>query len=218
MSEAHNPAEELIDAEFPQVYRHLIPAALKRAYARAEQAYDRLDFLGTPSGRFHRGDLIVLATEFEFVRLIKEKHLPFDPCWDDYASPTGKHLVMRSPGAQITINQVEYAHQKPRSAVFRTLFDVPNTEYLFADWNEKRKKDEARKHILLLHGHGELRFSNLAIPDPTKNRLIWWTDDLLTLPHEVAEETTKAKGEGPTESPEAELVEEVIKTVRDTDR
>jgi len=124
---------------------------------------------------------------------------------------------MRSPGAQITINQVEYARQKPRWAMFRKLLDVPNAEYLFEDWNEKRKRDTARKHIPLLHGHGELRFSNLAIPDPTKNALIWWTDDLLKLPHEVAEDTTKAKGEGPTQSPEAELVEEIIKTVRDTD-
>lgn len=167
---------------------------------------------------FHRGDLIVLAAEFEFLRLIKEGHLPFDPSWDDYACPTGKHLVMRSPGAQITINQVEYSHQKPRWAKFRDKFDVPNTQYLFEDWNEHRKKDGERKHILLLHGHGELRFSNLSIPHPILNKLIWWTDDLLKLPHEVAENVTKAKGEGPTQSPEAELVEEVIKSVYDTDK
>jgi hypothetical protein len=218
MSAATNPAENLIDYEFPEPYRPLVPAALKRAYASAEQAYDRLDFLGTPSGRFHRGDLIVLATEFEFLRLIKEGHLPFDPSWDDYASPTGKHLVMRSPGAQITINQVEYPHQKPRWARFRDNFSVPNTEYLFEEWNEARKKDRSRKFVILLHGHGQLRFSNLAVPHPTLNHLIWWTDDLLKLPHEVAEDVTRGRGEGPTESPEAELVEEVIKTVRDTDR
>jgi hypothetical protein len=187
------------------------------SYASADRAYDRLDFLNTPSGLFHRGDLIVLATELEFSRLIKERHLPFEACWEDYASPTGKHLVMRSPGAQITINQVEYPHQKPRLAVFRKLFDVPNTEYLFKEWNEERKKDASKKHLVLLHGHGQLRFANIAVPHPAENKLIWWTDDLLKLPHEVAEETTKAKGEGPVASPEPELVEEVIKTVRDTD-
>src|SRR5690348_14175828 len=128
-----NPAQDLIDEEFPEVYRHLVPAALKRAYASADQAYERLDFLGTPSGRFQRGDLIVLAAEFEFIRLIKEGHLPFEPSWDNYASPTGKHLVMRSPGAQITINQVEYPHQKPRWAKFRAQFGVPNAEYLFQE-------------------------------------------------------------------------------------
>jgi hypothetical protein len=95
MSIAANPAEDLIDEEFPSIYRPLVPAALKRAYASAEQAYDLLEFLGTPSGRFHRGDLIVLAAEFEFLKLIKESHLPFEPSWEDYASPTGKHLVMR---------------------------------------------------------------------------------------------------------------------------
>jgi hypothetical protein len=217
MSEAQNPAAELIDAEFPEVYRPLVPSALKRAYASADQAYERLDFLNTPSGRFHRGDLIVLATELEFERLIKERHLPFEACWDDYASPTGKHLVMRSPGAQITINQVEYPHQKPRLAVFRKLFSVPNTEYLFEEWNEERRKDDSKKHLVLLHGHGQLRFANIAVPHPIENKLIWWTDDLLKLPHEVAQDATKAKGEGPVESPEPELVEEVIKTVRDTE-
>jgi len=165
MSEAHNPAEELLDAEFPQVYRHLIPAALKRAYASADQAYDRLDFLNTPSGRFHRGDLIVLATELEFVKLIKEKHLPFEPYWEDYATPTGKHLVMRSPGAQITINQVEHAHQKPRWAVFRNLFGVPNTEYLFRDWNEEREKDESRKHVWPAPGSADTELGVLMEPE-----------------------------------------------------
>ena len=215
MSDAANPARDLIDEEFPEIYRHLVPAALKRAYASADQAFDRLDFLGTPSGRFQRGDLIVLAAEFEFVRLIKEGHLPFEPCWDDYAVPTGKHLVMRSPGAQITINQVEYPHQKPRRAIFRDQFAVPNTAYLFEEWNEVQAKDNARKHIALLHGHGKLRFTNLAVPHPNKNKLIWWTGDLLKIPHEVAEDTTRAQGEGPTQSPEPELVEEIIKTVRD---
>jgi hypothetical protein len=216
MSAPVNPAQDLIDSEFPEIYRPLIPAALKRAYASADEAYERLDYLGTPSGRFHRGDLIVLATEFEFLRLMKESHLPFEPVWNDYASPTGKHLVMVSPSAKITISQVEYPHKKPRSAKFRDDLAVPNTPYLFKDWNEERERDDSKKHILLLHGYSDLRFSNLAMPHPQQNKLIWWTDNLLKLPHE-ATTVTRAKGEGPTESPDAELVEEVIKTVRDTE-
>ena len=217
MAAAANPAIELIDSEFPQPYRPLIPAALKRAYSSADQAYDRLDFMTTPSGRFHRGDLIVLAAEFEFVRLVKEAHLPFDISWENYAAPTGKHLVMRSPKANITINQVEYPHQKPRWASFRDSFGVPNSQYLFSDWNEERDREQARKHIVLLHGHGELRFACLGVPHPSKNKLIDWTDDLLKLPHEVADDVTRAKGEGPVESPDVELVEEVIRTVHDVE-
>lgn len=215
MKTASNPAEDLIDEEYPAVYRHLIPAALKRAYASADDAFDRLEFLGTPSAKFQRGDLIVLAAEFEFMRLMREGHLPFDPSWEDYACPTGKHLVMRSPGAEITINQVDYPHKKPRWAKFRDQLDVPNAEYLFEEMNAERAKDDARKHILLLHGHGNLRFANLSVPHPTENRLIWFTDDLLKLPHEVATDTTGARGEGPTESPDAELVDEIIKKVHD---
>jgi len=151
------------------------------------------------------------------MKLIKKGQLPYDPSWENYERPTGKHLVMRSPGAQITINQVAYPDKKPRQAVFREKFAVPNTKYLFPEWNEDRRREDTRKHILLLHGYGQLRFSNLSVPHPTENRLIWWTDNLLKIPHEVGADVTGAKGEGPIESPDAELVEEVIKTVRDAE-
>jgi hypothetical protein len=119
---------------------------------------------------------------------------------------------MRSPGATITINQVDKPHIKPRHADFRDQFAVPNSAYLFPEWNEEQRADKSRKHIALLHGHGELRFINLAVPHPTQNQLMWWSDDLLGLPH-VA--TTAPAGEGPTESPDAEIVDEIIKKVRD---
>lgn len=212
---AANPAEDLVDDEFPAIYRPLVPAALKRAYSSADDAYERLEFLSTPSGKYQRGDLIMLAVEHEFEKLIREGHLPYDPSWEDYACPTGKHLVMRSPGAHITINQVESPRKKPRSARFRDAFAVPNGEYLFADMNEELKQDASRKHIILLHGHGTLRFANLSVPHPTENRLIWWTEDLMKLPHEISSQNTHGGGEGPVESPDAELVEEIIKTVRD---
>lgn len=215
MTEASNPAEDLLDDEFPAIYRPLIPAALKRAYASADDALDRIEFLSTPSGKFQRGDLIVLAAELEFIKLIREGRLPFEPSWDDYACPTGKHLVMRSPGAQITINQVEYPHKKPRWAQFRQEFGTPNAMYLFEEMNREHAKDDARKHILLLHGYGDLRFANLSVPHPSESRLIWSTRDLLKLPHEAAGDSSAAPGEGPTESPDAELVEDIIRTVRD---
>jgi hypothetical protein len=72
--------------------------------------------------------LIVLAKEFEFLRLIREGRLPFEPVWENYAVPTGKHLVMKSPGANLTINQVEWPHVKPRKAAFRDQLAVPNTD------------------------------------------------------------------------------------------
>lgn len=208
-----NPAEDLVDDEFPVVYRRLVPAALRRAYASADQALDRLDFLGTPSGKFHRGDLIVLAAEFEFSKLITEGQLPFEPSWESYASPTGKHLVMYSPGAKITLNQVQYPHMKPRQAQFRENMDVSNSEYLFPEWNEARREAGDRKHLLLLHGYHQLSFSNIAVPHPSEHRLIWFTEDLLKLPHQV--DLPQAGGEGPVESPDAEVVEEIIKKVRD---
>lgn len=139
MAGASNPARELIDEEFPEIYRPLIPAALRRAYAGADQAYERLEFLNTPSGQFHRGDLIVIAVKSEFLKLIRENHLPFEPSWEHYASPTGKHLVMRSRGANITVNQVEYPHKKPRWARFKkdSTFQIWNTCLMNGMWSIK---------------------------------------------------------------------------------
>jgi hypothetical protein len=214
MTVAANRAQDLIDEEFPSIYRPLVPAALKRAYASVDQAIDKMDFLGTPSGKFHRGDLVVLATEFEFLRLVKEGTLPFDPVFEEYASATGKHLVLKSPRANITINQVDYPHKKPRWARFRDEMAVPTADYLFPDWNRAREEDATRKHVLLLHGYGQLRFSNLSVPHPSENRLVWSTEDLMKLPDE-AEAAFGSGGEGPTESPDAELIDDIIKTVRD---
>ena len=210
-----NPAQDLVDEEFPDVYRPLVAPALRRAYASADRAYELLDFLGNPSGPYQRGDLVMLAVEHQFKKLIEEKHLPFESTWPDYPVPTGKHLVMRSSRALITINQVEYPNRKPRWAKFRHEFATPNGEYLFPYMNAEYQENSSKKHILLLHGHGQLRFSNLAIPNPTENYLIWQSEDLLKLAPAENSDGTGSGGEGPTESPDAELVEEIIKTVRD---
>ena len=209
---AANPAEDLIDSEFPEIYRHLIEPALRRAYAAADMVMDREEFLSTPSAAVQRGDLIMLAAEHQFHKLVRDNFLPFDASWDDHAAPTGKHLVLRSPGALITINQVEFPGKKPRYAAFRDTYAAQNTAYLFEEWNEEVARDDRRGHILLLHGYGSLRFCNLAVPHPTQSRLIWKTPSLLAIDH-VDDSATTSGGEGPAESPDAEIDEDVVEHV-----
>jgi hypothetical protein len=91
MSEASNPAQELIDSEFPPHLRPLIPPALRRAYTAADRVMDETPFLGTPSGLYQRGDLILKAAEWELHRLIVAGSLPFEPSWEPCAVPTGRH-------------------------------------------------------------------------------------------------------------------------------
>lgn len=215
MSVAENPARQFIDTEFPVHFRPLIGPALRRAYGAVDALMERVEFLATPSGKFQRGDLLVKATEYEFVRMIEAGSLPFDPAWEQYASPTGKHLVMRTRRARITINQVETMTTKPRKAVFRENFGLSNTKYLFDEWNDEAQSEEERRHLVLLHGYQKLTFANLAMPDPTKSRLIEWTDNLLKIAHEVPDQETEIKAEGPAESPDPEAIEDMIKFISD---
>lgn len=214
METAKNPAQELGDQEFPAKSRTYVPSALKRAYANVDKVMESVEWLQTPSAKFHRGDLIVLATEHEFARLIEKGSIPFDMEWENYASPTGKHLVMRTPRAIITINQVD-AKKKPRRAVFRQNMGLPNCEYLFAEWNEELRQEAGRKHILVLHGYQTLSLAHIAVPNPITSSLMWWSDNLLKLPHEV--EATEAVEEGPRESPDPQAIEDIIRAVRDSE-
>jgi hypothetical protein len=214
MTEARNPAQELADSEFPPQTRVFVAPALKRAYAAVDELMGSVEWLQTPSAKYHRGDLIVLATEHEFARLIDKGSLPLDMAWEPYAAPTGKHLVMRSARAVMTINQVDDAKKKPRHAVFRDHYGLPNMAYLFDYMNEEISQDKTRKHVLLLHGYQQLSFSHLAVPNPITSRLIWWSDNLLNLPHEVS--APKAPEEGPDESPDPQTIDEIIRAVRDS--
>jgi len=214
MRVAANPAQDLIDEEFPSVLRPLVPPALRRAYAIADRVMEE-PFLCTPSGRYQRGDLILKATEFEFRRLIDAGSLPFEPAWEPYAAPTGKHLVMRSKRARITVNQIASPKQKPRPAKFRDNYGVTNTEYLWAEWNEEARAEGSLKHLVLLHGYQDLVFAKIALPHPTEQKLIWGTGNLMDLLHEVPDEQRGPYEEGPAESPDPEAIENLQRIVRD---
>lgn len=215
MSDSHNPALDLIGEEFPASHQRYVGPALKRAYSAVSSAIEAIDFLDTPSGRLQRGDLIVKATEFEFSKLIAAGNLPgLDPSLEDYALPAGKHLVMRTARAHITISQVPTINTRPRAATFRENFGIGNTKYLFDDMNLDAKREGERKHLLIIHGYQELTHAAVAMPHPTLYRLIARTDNLLDL--EAGDFGTHSPPEGPTDSPNLEAIENVIRIVRDT--
>ena len=217
MTKALNPAKQFIDNEFPESIRPLVAPALRRAYTTVDSLMERVEFLSTPSGRYQRGDLIVKATEFEFYRLIMAGSLPFDPAWEDYAAPTGKHLVMRSGRARITINQVESIDTKPRKAVFRENYGISNMAYLWPEWNEAANFDGKRRHLLVLHGYQVLTFAGIGLPHPKRNRLLWYTENLMNMPHAVPDEFGQTKVEGPSESPDPEAIEELLRFINDNE-
>jgi hypothetical protein len=213
--EAENPAEEFLEKEFPPELRPLIPSALRRAYAAADEMIERHPQLATPRARYQRGDLVAVAADYEFELLVKVGSLPFEPSWEYYARPTGKHFVMRSRRAHITISQLEDPTQKPRNAVFRNRFALPNGRYLFEYMNEEVERDKALRLIHVLHGYQDSTFAHLTLPHPHENRHVWSTRNLMGIPHVVASDLPKA--EGPAESPEPETIENLERHLRDND-
>jgi len=213
MPTAANPALDFLEEQFPFLVRRQVPGALRRAYHLVDELMARTPWLLTPSGKFQRGDLIVVAVEAEFEKLAKAGSLPFEPTWEDYAAPTGKHLVLRNEDTCMTINQIEAEGKKPRKAIFRNVFGMPNQDFLFDDWNRESRERAGLKHALLLHGYQDLKFAFLGIPDPAANRLIEWTTNLLQIPHPVEQ----AAEEGPRESPDPESMENIIRLVIDND-
>jgi hypothetical protein len=215
MPAPRNPALDLIAEEFPAIHQRFVGPALRRAYSAVTAAIEAIDFLDNPSGRLQRGDLIVKSAEFEFSKLIAAGNLPgVEPSLEDYALPTGKHLVMRTARAFITISQVPTINTRPRAAVCRENFGMANTECLFEEMNIEARREGSRKHLLVIHGYHDLTHAAVAMPHPTAYRLIARTDNLLDL--DAGDFGTHSPPEGPTDSPDLEAIENVVRIVRDT--
>lgn len=219
---SENPAEQFVSAEVPQAHWHLFPSALRRAYAAADATIERDPYLATPGGKYQRGDLIMLATSFEFEQLVKSQTLPIDGVWEFFAKPTGKHFVMLTPRARITTNQVLDPKKRPRKAVFRTNYAEVNSRFMFDYMNaeadserEKAEKDRERRLLHILHGYQELEFAYITYPHPKENYHIYRSANLLRIPHEITSDLPPA--EGPAESPTPEALENLEKHLKDNE-
>lgn len=221
---ADNPAEHFTNDEVPPKIRPLIPTALRRAYLAADATIERVSYLGTPGGKYQRGDLIMLAASYEFQQLVENGSLPFDGTWEYFAKPTGKHFVMLTPRARITVSQIEDPLKKPRRAIFRANYAEINESGLFDDVDPEIRKakeeaviDGARRLLHILHGYQDLNFAHVAYPHPTKNRHIYKTPNLMKMPHEIPLDGDLPPVEGPAESPNPETIERIERHLRDED-
>lgn len=212
--ESGNPAEGFVDEEIPQTIRHVFPAALRRAYSAADDTIDRHPYLATPGGKYQRGDLVMLAASYEFEQLIKSGNLPYDGTWEDFARPTGKHFVMLSKRSRITTNQIDDPSKKPRMAVHRDNYAEDNERFLFEFMNS-RVDDTARRLIHIVHGYQELSFAHITYPHPDRNRNIYRSPNLMKIPHEIVVGGGLPPQEGPAESPDPEVLENIERHLRD---
>jgi hypothetical protein len=216
-----NPAEQFADDEVPDSIRPLFPSALRRAYSAADITIERDPYLATPGAKYQRGDLIMLAASYEFQQLVANGSLPnFDGSWQYFARPTGKHFVMLTNRARITLNQVEDPKKKPRHAVFRNNYAELNERGLFDDVDEdiQRAREEAerdgeRRLLHILHGYQSLDFAHIAYPHPARNKHMYRSPNLMRVPHEIASDLPPA--EGPADSPNPEAFENFERHIKD---
>ena len=210
---AVNPAQEFALTEVPAALHPLIPPALRRAYGAADEIIERHPQLSTPGGKYQRGDLIAHAADYEFEQLIKAGSLPFEPHWEPYARPTGKHFVMRSGRANITISQVDDPDLRPRNAIYRNRYSIPNAPYFFKFMNDEVEAERGRRLIHIVHGYQTLLFAHLTFPHPSANKNVWRSDNLMKIPHIVT--SGLPPSEGPSESPTPEAIDNLERQLRD---
>lgn len=137
--------------------------------------------------RGERGRIISYAVDRGFSRLVESGALPFDMSWESFGRPTGKFLALRPSHSVITISQIVEPHKQPRNVVFRQNARVSNQPFLDIPGLVSEKEIGGEPHILLTHGHQDLNFSHLCIPDPVHSfGYRFRTENLLHQPHEIS--------------------------------
>ena len=156
----------------------------------------------------------MVAASFELQQLVRSGDLPFDGRWECHARPTGQHFVLYTRRAKLTTSQLADPSKKPRRAEFRENYAEDNATYLFPELMPQR--DDTGKRLLhILHGYQGLSFIHLAYPHPEENRHIYRSQNLLKLPHEISRDPDLAPPEGPTDSPDPEMIENIQRYLRD---
>ena len=183
-----NPRVFLED-QFPVELRSLIPMALRSAYRAADELIADNPIAAIGEQRGERGRLIAWSVDLAFGRLVETGALPFDKSWEHFEKPTGRYLALRASSSVITISQIADATKQPRNVRFRENRRMSNQPFLDLPCFESEGSLAGEPHILLTHGHQELTFSHLCIPDPDhRNGYRFRTENLLGIPHVVETE------------------------------
>ena len=175
----------LVDQVSPK-HQVLLPPVFGSAYAAVRATVKDTPFLSVQSATFNRGRLITWAVDHAVENLIRSGKWNVDYRWASFGkpNPTGKYLEILPPQSRITISQVANPRLQPRDVKFRDNARLYNYPLLFPEMEEDCVT--GRPAILLFHGHQDLRFIHLGIPDAkSRYSYICRTGNLLDLPHDV---------------------------------
>ena len=175
----------LVD-QVPLKHQVLLPPVFRSAYAAVRDIVKKIPFLRVPSATFNRGRLITWAVDHAVENLIRSGRWNVDYRWASFGgpNPTGKYLEILPPQSRIIISQVANPRCQPRDVKFRENARLFNGPLLFPEMEEDGVT--GRPAILLFHGHQELGFIHLGIPNAmSRYGYISRTGNLLDLPQDV---------------------------------
>jgi hypothetical protein len=182
-------AEAFLTDQVPIALRPVIPATLKLAYAAAAVLIEGEPILKVHSAQDNRGRIVQWAVDLGFQRACESGEWPYEHTWRYFTKPTGRYLEIRPSHSVLTISQVADPQQQPRDVRFRANKRL-NTQFWLRGFKPAGEDDTSGiPHIILAHGHQDLNFAHLGIPNANhKLGYICRTANLLLLPHGVRQD------------------------------
>jgi hypothetical protein len=183
-----NQSEAFLLDQVPITLRSMIPTTLKTAYEAAAVLIKSEAILNVASAQDNRGRIIQWAVDLGFEKLVESGQWPFECRWRPFVKPTGHYLEIAPSHSVITISQVVDPKIQPRDVLFRQNKRLNNQGWLTGLPNPRDEGDTSGiPHILLVHGHQDLSFAQLGIPNERHHQgYIYRTPNLMKMPHEVS--------------------------------
>jgi hypothetical protein len=180
-------AEAFLLDQVPMLARAKIAPTLKTAYAAAGVLIASDPILQVPTASDNKGRIIQWAVDLGFQRLIGTGGWTYDYRWRPFERPTGRYLEIRASHLVMTISQVEHPTIQPRDVHFRANKRLNNKSWLPGMEPEDEKEVNGLPHTLILHGHQDLNFAHLAMPEGLHNAgYIYRSPNLMLMPHEIS--------------------------------
>jgi hypothetical protein len=180
-------AEAFLLDQVPMVARAKIAPTLKTAYAAADTLIASEPILQVNSAKDNRGRILQWAVDRGFERLIDTGGWNYEYRWRPFERPTGRYLEIRAPYLVLTISQVEHPTVQPRDVRFRANKRLNNRSWLPGMEPEDDGEEVAGlPHALILHGHQDLNFAHLAMPEGIHTQgYVYRSPNLMLMPHAV---------------------------------
>ena len=180
-------AERFLSSQIPLRIQRLFPHKLKLAYEAVDQIFAAHPWLQIPTARDNRGRLISWAVDWVIKGLIESGEWPVDYRWQLFAQPTGHYLEVILPHSTMSISQVKFWQEQPRSVVFRENARLSNRQMDFWKPTDEDDGEEGARgplSLLMVHGYKDLEFAHIGIPHQHHHHgYIYQTPNLLGLLH-----------------------------------